>query len=390
MDALTESSSARRRLTSALLLLAAWTVPAVISAGQTYLLLASEGTPLAFGRSLAIQLPLWWFWAVLTPVIAWLLRRWPLERGGSGVAFVIHLLAALTAAVGHSALIAYVTRALVPPRAGEAVQPYQTWFFGFMRSRFQFELLTYVLVLLGLLAVTWYRRLQERDLAASRLQAQLSQAELLALKMQLHPHFLFNTLHAISVLIRENPTAAQRTVTLLGDLLRSTLATAGVQEVTLGEELKFLERYLQIEEIRFQDRLTVRFEIDPAVEAALVPNLILQPLVENAVRHAVEPRPGPGAVVVRARREGEALELAVLDDGPGVSEEPTPRGNGIGLSTTRARLEGLYGREGELRLDQRPEGGLAVLVRLPFQIAVGQSPPVSHRGSAVAEPRNRE
>jgi two-component system LytT family sensor kinase len=360
-------SPIQRRLTSAFLLLAGWTVPGLVSAGQTYFLLVREGNPLSFARSLAIQLPLWWFWAIATPVIAWLLRRWPLERGRLAIALAVHLPAATVAAIGHSAFIAFVTRAMVPPRAGEAVQPYLVWFRGYLRYQFQFELLTYALVLLGLLAVTWYRRLRERDLAASRLQAQLSDAELRALKMQLHPHFLFNTLHAISVLIRENPDAAQRTVTLLGDLLRSTLATAGIQEVTLREELTFLRRYLEIEEIRFQDRLTVQFEIDPAAEAALVPNLILQPLVENAVRHAVEPRPGPGRVVVRARREGDTLELAVLDDGPGFEDVTTGHGSGIGLSTTRARLAGLYGKEGRLRLDPRPEGGLAVIVCLPFR-----------------------
>jgi signal transduction histidine kinase len=364
-----ESTKARKRAGSMLVLFGAWTVPAVISAGQTYLFLQNEGTPLSFGRSLAIQLPLWWFWAIATPAIAWLLRRWPLERGRLGTALTVHVSAAVVAAVGHSALLAQVYRSMVTPRAGEAIQSYVFWFKGYIRVRFQFELLTYVLVLLGLLAVTWYRQLREREVTATRLQAQLSDAELRALKMQLHPHFLFNTLHAISVLIRENPTSAQRTVTLLGDLLRSTLATAGIQVVTLREELTFLRRYLEIEEIRFQDRLTVRFEIDPTLEDALVPNLILQPLVENAVRHAVEPRPDPGTVVVRARSRGEVLELAVLDDGPGAEAVITPRGNGIGLSTTRARLEGLYGAAGALRLEPRPEGGLAVLVRIPLRTA---------------------
>lgn len=367
MSSLTGSSPGLRRLPSALLLLAAWTVPAVISAAQTYFLLLSEGSQLSFGRSLAVQLPLWWFWALATPVIALLLVRWPIERGRLAASLTVHVVVALGAAALHLALTAYVARAVIPLPPAETQQPYLYWFRGYLRSRLQFELLTYALVVLGLQALIWYRRVRERDLAASRLQTQLSQAELRALKMQLHPHFLFNTLHAISVLIREDPTAAQRTVTLLGDLLRSTLATAGIQEVTLREELAFLRRYLEIEEIRFQDRLTVRFEIDPRVEQALVPNLILQPLVENAVRHAVEPRPEFGTVVVRARRELESLELAVLDDGPGVDGADTPRGNGIGLSTTRARLEGLYGSAGELRLDRRPGGGLAVRVRLPYR-----------------------
>jgi two-component system LytT family sensor kinase len=370
MSATSDFWSRPRRLSSALLLLAAWTVPAVISAGQNYFLWG-ERNPLSLGQSLAVQLPLWWFWALATPVIALLLRQWPLERGRLPTSLGVQLTAALASALLHTALVAYLARQIVPLPAGEAQRPYLFWLKGYLQSRFQFELLTYALVLLGLLAVTWYRRLQERDLAASRLQAQLSQAELLALKMQLHPHFLFNTLHAISVLIRENPTEAQRTVSLLGDLLRATLATAGVQEVTLAEELKFLRRYLEIEEIRFQDRLTVRFEIDPAVEHSLVPNLILQPLVENAVRHAVEPRAQPGTVVVRAGRVNGSLELAVLDDGPGVEVPGTPQGNGIGLSTTRARLEGLYGDQGQLLLEPRPEGGLAVVVRIPLRDAHG-------------------
>jgi sensor histidine kinase YesM len=313
-----------------------------------------------------VQLPLWWYWVLLTPVIAWMLRRWPLDRGPGARIVAVHLGAAILSALLHSGLTAFLSRLIATPPPGETIPPWTTWVLGYLRSRFTFEILIYLLVLSGLMAVTWYRRLRERDLAASRLEAQLSEAELRALKMQLHPHFLFNTLHAISVLIRENPAAAQRTVTLLGDLLRSTLATAGVQVVTLREELTFLRRYLEIEEIRFEDRLRVRFEIDPAVEECLVPNLILQPLVENAVRHAVEPNLAAGSVTVRGRADGAVLELAVLDDGPGMAGNGTG-GNGIGLSTTRARLEGLYGDSGDLRLTPREGGGLAVIVRIPLR-----------------------
>ncbi len=367
MSPYSETESPRRQIHPLLLLLGVWTIPAIISAGQGYFLLAYENNPQPLLRQIYLQLPIWWYWVLATPIIAWLLRRFPLERGRLKTSIPAHLAFAVISAVSHTALIAYVSRILVRLPAGETMQPYNIWLRGYLRSRLQFELLTYVLILAGLLAITWYRRVKERDLAASRLQAQLSDAELRALKMQLHPHFLFNTLHAISVLIRENPTSAQRTVTLLGDLLRSTLATAGIQVVTLREELTFLRRYLEIEEIRFQDRLSVRFEIDPAAEDALVPNLILQPLVENAVRHAVEPKPTPGTVVVRAGRQGQTLELAVLDDGPGVDSHNSAGGNGIGLSTTRARLEGLYGKQGQLTLEPRPEGGLAVVVRIPLQ-----------------------
>jgi two-component system, LytTR family, sensor kinase len=355
------------RLGTTLALLGLWTIPALISTAQSYFLLAAENQQQPIWRQLVVQLPLWWYWVLATPVIAWLLRRWPLDRGSRGVAVAVHLACAVTSALLHSALTTLLSRLMVKMPAGETMPPYSTWLLGFLRSRFQFELLIYVLVLLGLMAVTWYRRLRERDLAASRLEAQLSEAQLRALKMQLHPHFLFNTLHAISVLIRQNPAAAQRTVTLLGDLLRSTLATAGVQVVTLREELTFLRRYLEIEEIRFEDRLRVRFEIDPGVEECLVPNLILQPLVENAVRHAVEPSLAAGSVTVRGRADGEVLELSVLDDGPGI-ESSRSSGNGIGLSTTRARLEGLYGEAGVLRLTPRDGGGLAVVVRIPLRM----------------------
>lgn len=355
-----------QRLNGMLVLLGIWTIPALISTAQSYFLLRAESQQQAVWRQLVMQLPLWWYWVLATPAIAWLLRRWPLDRGPRAGAVAVHAGAAVLSAVLHGAVITLVSQAVARLPANEAMPPFSTWLLGYLRSRFQFELLTYVLVVLGLMAVTWYRRLRERDLAASRLEAQLSEAELRALKMQLHPHFLFNTLHAISVLIRQNPAAAQRTVALLGDLLRSTLATAGVQVVTLREELTFLRRYLEIEEIRFEDRLRIRFEIDPAAEDCLVPNLILQPLVENAVRHAVEPNPGAGAVVVRARTDGPALELAVLDDGPGL-EASGAGGNGIGLSTTRARLDGLYGADGVLRLEPRSEGGLAVVVRIPLR-----------------------
>jgi signal transduction histidine kinase len=354
-----------RRWRTALLLLAAWSVPAFISAGQSYLLPSGEALRVSFARNLMIQLPLWWFWALVTPFIAWLLEKYPLERGRLRLSIPIHLVAMLGTAVVHTALIASYTKALYPPPPNEPSSPLFLWFSSYIRSRLQFELLTYALVLVMVLGLRWLRHARERELTASRLQAQLSQAELLALKMQLHPHFLFNTLHAIGVLVRENPSAAERTIALLGDLLRATLTHAGVQEVTLTEELAFLRTYLEIEQLRFQDRLTVSFEVEAGNERALVPNFILQPLVENAVRHGIEPREEAGAIVVRVRRDGEEIELAVLDDGNGMGNGARREGNGIGLSTTRSRLAMLYGTRGSLALSPRPEGGLACIVRLP-------------------------
>lgn len=358
-----------RRVRTALLLLAAWSVPAFISAGQSYILRTDEPLRVSFARNLIIQLPLWWFWALVTPLIVLLLERWPLERGRLRSSLPIHAISMLGTAVLHTVVIAVYTKALYPPPTGEASSPLREWILGYLRSRLQFELLTYLLVLAMVLGFRWLRQARERELAATRLQAQLSQAELLALKMQLHPHFLFNTLHAIGVLVRENPAAAERTIALLGDLLRATLTHAGVQEVPLEEELGFLRTYLEIEQLRFQDRLTVRFEVEAGHDRALVPNFILQPLVENAVRHGIEPREEAGSIVVRVRRREADIELAVLDDGQGLAPGTGREGNGIGLSTTRSRLAMLYGGAAALTLTPRPEGGLACVVRLPFKVA---------------------
>lgn len=356
-------------LRTGLILLAAWSVPAVISAGQISIINPEEMARTTFSQNLIAQLPLWWFWAAITPLISWLLQKWPLERGRLSRALVIHVSVMLATAVLHTVIIAVYGRAMYPPPAGETGSPLSVWILGYFRSRLQFELLTYLLVLVMLQGLSWLRQMRERELAATRLQAQLSQAELLALKMQLHPHFLFNTLHAIGVLVRENPAAAERTITLLGDLLRTTLTHAGVQEVTLEEELGFLRTYLEIEQLRFQDRLTVRFEVEPGMERSLVPNFILQPLVENAVRHGIETREESGSIVIRVRREGTDIELAVLDDGAGLTSKGSNSGNGIGLSTTRSRLAMLYGAQGRLELTPRPEGGLACIVRLPLKAA---------------------
>ncbi len=188
--------------------------------------------------------------------------------------------------------------------------------------------------------------------------------------MQLQPHFLFNTLHAISTLMHRDVEAADRMLARLSDLLRLTVDKIGVHEVSLKEELEFLRSYLQIEQTRFQDRLTVRFDIEPETLDARVPNLILQPLVENAIRHGVVPRTSPGRIEVTARRWDGDLHLTVRDDGPGIpGGPPGSEGagrNGLGLANVRARLTRRYGSAGRLELRNHPEGGLVVSVTFPY------------------------
>jgi LytS/YehU family sensor histidine kinase len=233
-------------------------------------------------------------------------------------------------------------------------------------------LVTYAAILAAGTALEYGRRERERQVREAQLQTQLTSARLEALKMQLRPHFLFNTLHAISVLVHESPESATAMVARLGDLLRLSLARNGEHEVPLARELEFVRLYLEIEQTRFQDRLRVSYDVDPAALGAAVPDMLLQPLVENAIKHGISKRAGPGRIELSAHRTDGTLELRVRDDGPGYA--PSPRsshgngnGGGIGLSATRARLLELYGDAQRLDVSGAPGGGCQVAITLPFR-----------------------
>jgi two-component system, LytTR family, sensor kinase len=218
----------------------------------------------------------------------------------------------------------------------------------------------------------YYRRYQEREkealrleLRASELQTQLTQAQLGALKMQLQPHFLFNTLNAITVLIRQRKSLeAERTIAQFSDLLRLVLEDVDSQEVPLRRELTFLKLYLSIEEVRFQDRLRVETVIDPATLDANVPHMILQPIVENAIRHGIGRSSSAGRIVIRSFRSTDGLQIAVEDDGPGLPPDFSTRDHGVGLANTRARLRQLYGDAAELRFHSGEKVGTIVTIVL--------------------------
>jgi LytS/YehU family sensor histidine kinase len=213
-------------------------------------------------------------------------------------------------------------------------------------------------------ALSYYRRSQERERKALELEARLTDARLQALRMQLQPHFLFNTLNAISTLVHRDPRAADEMIGNLSELLRATLDNSD-QEIPLRQELDFLDRYLEIQQVRFGERLRIEKEIDAAAMDAQVPTFILQPLVENAVRHGVEPQTTPGLVRVVARRDGDALRLAVEDNG--TNHKPGPKSReGIGLPNTRARLKEMYGDRGRLTLTSASDGGFKVDLEIPY------------------------
>jgi two-component system LytT family sensor kinase len=244
------------------------------------------------------------------------------------------------------------------------------------------ELLVYWVIVLISHAAAYYQRYREGELRAS-------QAQLQALKMQLHPHFLFNALHSISALVHSDPDAADKMIARLGDFLRLTLDSAAAQEVSLRQELEFLNCYLDIERTRFRDRLTTEIHADPQVLDCVVPNLILQPIVENAIRHGVSQRAAHGHVEVRASRAGNALRLEVRDNGRGlpVGDEAGrgKQGGGVGLANTRARLQQLYGGAYRFELQNAPAGGAVVTLELPLHGSPHETAPSADSGIDLSQ-----
>ena len=217
-------------------------------------------------------------------------------------------------------------------------------------------------------ALRYYHESRERSVRASQLETQLVEAQLKTLQQQLHPHFLFNTLHAISALMHKDVEAADGTLMRLSDLLRLTLERLGEQEVTLNAELEFLQKYLEIERTRFADRLIVRYDVHPEALDALVPTLLLQPLVENAIKHGVARKSGPGHIDITARRDHHMLWIEVRDDGVGLSEDAlTALQKGIGVSTTRARLQHQFGADYRFEF-HRLSQGVGVVVAVPWRV----------------------
>jgi len=229
----------------------------------------------------------------------------------------------------------------------------------------------YIPVLLIAHALWYYRRFRDRELRASQLEGQVVKAHLQALKSQLQPHFLFNTLHSISALMLTDVRAADRMMSRLSDLLRISLESDGIQIISLSRELEFVNGYLEIEKVRFEDRLNVVFDVTPDTLDALVPHLVLQPLVENAVRHGISRRSSNGRIRIAANRDGRILCLQVGDNGPGLEEsdgnQTQSKRGGLGLRATRERLQTLYAHEQSLEIRSAPGSGVEVEVRIPFR-----------------------
>jgi two-component system, LytTR family, sensor kinase len=349
-----------------------WTVLGLFyfSQGLTQRLVSHDPTP--WWHYLLAWLLGVYIWALLTPAILWLGRQFPLERRNwlrpAAIHFLLSACFSLFQLFLESAL--YPRLHLFP----SVMKDFRGAFAQLLVRGFHGGVFDYWIVLGVQWGVLYYHRYQERsqealryELQASALESQLMSAQLNALKMQLQPHFLFNTLNAITVLVRQQKSRnAEQMLGHLSDLLRGVLEDVDAQEVSLRRELEYLQLYFSIEQVRFADRLRVEVSIDPATQDASVPQLILQPIVENAIRHGIERSSSAGRILISAAKINGALEVRVQDDGPGLSTTYSCENQGIGLANTRQRLRQLYGEDARLEIENFSGGGAVVTIKFPF------------------------
>jgi len=342
-----------------------WTLLALSYALSSGLSSLSEGRDAAWLRGLTWNLTDFWLWMLLAAGIGWLGRRtaafgWPRL-------LAVHVPLSLGVALAQTVLQLLIFWTL----CGPGRMPVDT-FGGFIHMEFAYKfqqgLVTYWVILVVLRGMESRRHLRDERLRRTQLETQLAQSQLQALRMQLQPHFLFNTLNAISALALADPLQARLMIARLSDFLRLTLEECHAPQVPLSRELEFLACYLGIQQVRFQDRLSTQLDVDDDTLDAAVPNLILQPLVENALRHGLQNKPGAGILRISTRRAGDQLQLRVDDDGLGLP--PAGTLEGIGLGNTRSRLHMLFGDAARLELTPLAGGGVRVEVRLPFVVHI--------------------
>lgn len=313
------------------------------------------------------------FAGIFSPIVYTLGKRFPLESGKWMKHVPLHVAASLLFALTH----AIYRISVLPVKDVMSNVPSShlmvVWRFFVSYTMDSSIFIYWPIVALSQLALYRQRSL-DREVRGAELQKELAEAQLRALKMQVHPHFFFNTLHAISSLMHTDVQSADKMIARLSELLRMSLEGSDVQECPLWQEMEFLEKYMQIEQIRFSDRLTVALEIDPETRDAVVPYMILQPLVENAVRHGVSKRTVGGIVRIRASRENGFLRLSVRDNGPGFSLPVNGQSGGLGLANTQERLKKLYGMRQNFSMQMVPGEGVEVVLLLPFTVQMETIP----------------
>jgi two-component sensor histidine kinase len=339
-----------------------WTFVSFLFVPQTYIIAQGRPSPFTTFEALAANLHMFWSWVPLTPVVLALGTHLPLEKPRIARNLLLLCLCAPAITFVHLLIVSASNNLLLIKVWSRAAPATPAKYAAGLAA-------TDIVIFWGTLGVgqafNYFRKYKDRE-------ASLAQSQLQLMKMQLQPHFLFNTLNAISELVYDNPAAADQSITQLSELLRLSLKSGKTQEVPLNEELEFLDRYINIQRILLQERLHVRFNIDTEARVALVPNMILQPLVENAIRHGIGPRGSGGNIEVNAMKDGDLLILEVADDGVGYDmgfdlATHTGAGTGLGLSNTRLRLRHLHGASHRFDLAKSATGGLNVRISFPFR-----------------------
>ncbi|MCI0614730.1 histidine kinase [bacterium] len=335
--------------------IAAWIIVGLVFTSQLHFFAAHAGGKMSWLDSLVWEIPRWLLWAFFAPFVTRLARRYPVHKENAAKRIALHTFFGVIFSLIHLVLFVLIFHG-IRTLMGDHGKFFDTLQFAFALDFHVGVAVYWLLVLL--------RQSRDSEQRIARLHAELSQAQLQALKMQLHPHFLFNTLNSISSYLRKDVEIADEMIGRLGDFLRLTLQNSGAQEIPLQQELNFLKQYLEIEQLRFQDRLNADFDIAPETLTALVPNLILQPIVENAVRHGVSAKSGPGTIQIIAKRNDSKLQIIISDNGPGIPEQPR---QGIGITSTLNRLEQLYGAQGVFQITNRSDGGTIAILEIPFR-----------------------
>jgi signal transduction histidine kinase len=341
-----------------------WTLLGLLNVSQSYFLLTTLGRPFNIWMSLVFGLTDWYIWAALAPIVVYVGRCFPLGQRRWAVHVPLHMMFSVVCAFVTTLLFYPVFVYMSPPV--ELPEP----FWKRLEISFMREIHLYLWVYWAILgvghAIDYYRRYRERELSTAQLAARLAEAQLQVLKMQLDPHFLFNTLHAVTTLVHKSPESAEVMLTRLSDMLRMSLETSQTHEVPLRDELRLLEPYLEIQRVRFGSRLSVEIKIDPSAANGLVPNLILQPLVENAIRHGIEPQLGAGWVRIEAMRDGKFMAIHVSDNGPGFPDGSDSVREGVGISNTMARLRYLYGEDYQFAISNGAGHGAVITLVIPW------------------------
>ena len=347
----------------------AWILLAFLISGVVYFSQVQRDRPIGWKNVFLWQVPIY-IWAILSPLIVFFAKRFRFGQRNWWRLLPAHFIAVVVFLLLHAAIYVSFYKIVDPAWVAERG--------GFLAITLRVtinqaptDLLMYFIVLSCFYVIDFYRHFQAEQLKSSELKAALASSQLNALKMQIHPHFLFNTLNSISALMHEDVKAADKMVARLGDFLRMTLENSGEREVSLKQEIDFVGRYLEIESVRFQDRLVVEMNIDPETLPARVPNLILQPIVENAIKHGISRQTKVGSLVISSERHGDRLQIRVEDSGPGLQPSngngKGSKTGGIGFANTRARLTHLYAENHRFEIKNAVPHGVIVMLEIPFE-----------------------